>query len=250
MNWWGALLIAAAGVPLFRAGRANRTTALAHALGWAVAAWCAWIAATFTGTAMGQYVALVLTACGGVAGLGARRPGVGAWDGVVAGLLAVLLLPLAQGALTGSEPIDAIRKLFLAVALGVGVMNYVPTRLGLGAAVFLIAADWAVLQPGPPEPLVALLIGWSPWLAWLGFVIWPSEGWEGDCLWRDFRDRFGVVWAQRLREQFNAAAANAKLPVTLGWSGLRRGDGQPLSDSDRSASLELLKALMTRFGLS
>src|SRR5262245_13879409 len=249
MNWWGALLIAAAGVPLFRACRANRTTALAHALGWAVAAFCAWIAATIAGAATAQYLAQALTACAGVAVLGARQPGVGAWNGVVAGLLAVLLLPLAQGALAGAEPIDAIRKFFLAFALGLGVMNFVPTRLGLGAAVFLVAANWAVLQPGPVEPFILLLVGWAPWVAWLGFVIWPASGWEGDRLWRDFRDRFGVVWAQRLREQFNAAAANAKLPVTLGWSGFRRVDGQPLSDADRSASLAVLTALMTRFGL-
>src|SRR4051794_13551094 len=116
MNWWGILLIAAAGAPLGRAWWANRTTALAHALGWAIAAWCAWLAAVTVETAPSQYLALVLTACAGIAVLGARRPGVGAWNGVIAGLLAVLLLPLAQGAFTSSEPIDAIRKLFLAFA--------------------------------------------------------------------------------------------------------------------------------------
>src|SRR5262245_23316355 len=130
MNWWGAVLIAAGGVPLFRALRANRTTSLGHAMGWVVAAWCNWIAAAAVETNQTRYVALVLTACAGVAVLGARQPGVGPWNAVVAGLLAVLLLPLAQGFVTDSEPIDAIRKLFLAVALGLGVMNYVPTRLG------------------------------------------------------------------------------------------------------------------------
>src|SRR5437660_142247 len=168
MNWWGALLIAAAGVPLWRAWWSNRTTSLAHAIGWAIAAWCTWISATLVGTATAQDLALVLTACAGISVLGVRRPGVGTWNGVVAGLLAVLLLPLAQGALTTSEPIDAIRKLFLALALGLAVINYVPTRLGLGAAVLLIAGDWAVLQPGFMETPVILFVGWAPWLAWLG----------------------------------------------------------------------------------
>jgi hypothetical protein len=249
MNWWGALLIAAAGVPLGRALWANRTTSLMHAIGWAIAAWFAWISAAITGTATTQYMALALTACAGVAVLGARRPGAGPWNGVVSGLLAVLLLPLAQGALIGSEPIDAIRKIFLAVALTVGVMNYVPTRLAIGAAILLIAGDWAVLQPGRVEPLVYVGVGWAPWLAWLGLIFWPSAGWEGDRRWRDFRDRFGIVWGQRLREQFNAAAANAKLPIELRWRGFRRADGQPLNDADRAKTLELLNALTTRFGL-
>ena len=43
-NWLAAALLVSAGVPLARACWANRTTALAHALGWAVAAWFAWIA--------------------------------------------------------------------------------------------------------------------------------------------------------------------------------------------------------------
>ena len=90
---------AAAVYPLWRAWRANRGTALAHAVGWAVAAWAAWLAAFLFGGdgALGRYVALSLTGCAGVAVLGARRPHVGAWNFVVASLLAVLLLPVAQG---------------------------------------------------------------------------------------------------------------------------------------------------------
>jgi hypothetical protein len=47
-----------------------------------------------------RYLALCLTGCVGVAVLGARRPGVGAWDFVLLGLLAVLLL-VAGGAVAG-----------------------------------------------------------------------------------------------------------------------------------------------------
>src|SRR5882724_5107505 len=90
-----SILSAAALYPLWRAWRANRGTALGHAVGWAAAAWAAFL---FGGNgALGRYVALSLTGCAGVAVLGARRPHVGAWDFVVGSLLAVLLLPVAQG---------------------------------------------------------------------------------------------------------------------------------------------------------
>ena len=46
------------------------------------------------------YTALSLTGCAGVAVLGARRPGVGPWNFVLLGLLAVMLLPLAEGLLS------------------------------------------------------------------------------------------------------------------------------------------------------
>src|SRR5260370_29588710 len=90
-------------VALWIAWLANRRTALAHALAWATAAWLAWGWASFVGFAdlnaradLGRYVALCLTGCAAVAVLGARRPGVAAWNFVVLGLLAILLLPLAD----------------------------------------------------------------------------------------------------------------------------------------------------------
>ena len=44
---------------------------------------------------------------------------------------------------------------------------------------------------------------------------------EIDELWLDFRDRFGLFWGQRVREQFNRSAVNAGWPVYLAWRGLR-----------------------------
>lgn len=254
MNWWWAILAIAAVVPITRAWWVNRRTALSHVMAWAIAAWLTWIAAAMTGTATARYLALTLTGCAGVAVLGARRPGVAAWHAVVAGLLAVLLLPLGQGFLAGNAiAVDSIRTFFLGAALAVGLLNFVPTRLGLGAAALLIACLLELRWLGEPMPTTErsaslLLSGIAPWLAWLGRWAWRT-GWEGDRLWRDFRDRFGVVWGQRLREQFNSAARHAGLAVELYWRGLIRRDGEALSDTDRSASLDLLRALMMRFGL-
>ena len=113
---------------------AIRNTTLRHAWFWAIAAWIGWAGAFSDGSPPAFYVALVLTGCAGVAVFGARRPGVVAWHFVVAALLAVMLLPLAEGQLTGSKvQLDTIRIIFLMGLCGAVVLNYLPTRLGLAA---------------------------------------------------------------------------------------------------------------------
>src|SRR2546423_30545 len=80
-----------------------------------------------------RYLALCLTGCAGVAVLGARRPHVGAWNFVVLGLLAVMLLPLLETVIAGAPSLDVLRVLFLSATLGVGMLNYLPTRLAPAA---------------------------------------------------------------------------------------------------------------------
>jgi hypothetical protein len=58
----------------------------------------------------------------------------------------------------------------------------------------------------------------------------------------DFRNRFGGLWALRVRDQFNRAAANAGWPVALRWGGLRS------VGYDDDAPLKGLRALLKRFG--
>ncbi len=200
-----------------------------------------------------RYLALCLTGCAGVAVLGARKPGAVAWNAVVLGLLAVLLLPLAQRLFSNVDlPLDPIRLGFLGIAVVVGLLNYVPTRHGLGALALLAACliELRQIDSDPSETERAWALGLAaaaPWLAsiplWLRLRGAPDE----DRAWRDFRDRFGVVWAARLREQFNRSAEHSGLSLQLGWGGLHRLDGLPPMAVDRAASQELLNALMTRF---
>jgi hypothetical protein len=63
-------------------------------------------------------------------------------------------------------------------------------------------------------------------------------------MWLDFRDRWGLVWGQRVREQFNHAAENAGWPIQLRWLGLRRLDD---TDLDRPEFVELLAKTLQRF---
>src|SRR5437870_9454576 len=97
------ILIASGLIPLGRAIWANRRTTLIHALIWGVAAWAAWLWTATSASRNVGFLAINLTVCAGVAVLGARRPGVGPWNVVVAGLLAVLSIPLAQDYLTGNS---------------------------------------------------------------------------------------------------------------------------------------------------
>lgn len=260
--WPQALIVVSSGVPVGRAVWANRRTSLAHAMLWAASAWAAWVAAV-TLEAMGsgatppvRYLALALTGCAAVAVLGARRPGVAAWDFVVVCLLAVLLLPLAEGYLFGgSWRLDGTRALLAAAVIGVGVLNYLPTRLGVAAALVGVAAaveTWDLVAPLWPSRLPALarlLLGLAPWAGW---ALRPGDAQgasEADRLWLDFRDRFGLVWAQRLREQFNRAASHAGWPVALYWRGVRRLLGSPTPGAIQTAAMAAtLRALMKRFG--
>jgi hypothetical protein len=249
------LVLLSAAYPLARAWRANRRTTLRHALGWAAAAWAAWAAALAAAAASPgappavPYLALCLTGCAGVAVLGARRPGEAAWDFVVAGLLAVLSLPVARG--LGNPRPEPAHLGFLGAALAVPLLNYLPTRLGAAALLAGAAAgvELAALAGAAGAerllPWSRCLLGAAPWSG-LALAARRPAGSDFDRAWLAFRDRFGLVWGQRVREQFNRAAANAGRPEELSWSGLRAG-AVPAAVGDEL--LSLLRAVFKRFGL-
>lgn len=239
-----AWVVVSAVLPLAAALSANRATALFHATAWAILAWAGWLLATVTSLDAFGYLALVLTGCAGVAVFGARRPGVAAWNFVVAGLLVVLALPLLEAAALGT-PVrpGTMRTVFLASLVGTTVINYLPTRLALGAAALAVGC-WAefdrLFERGGAD-VTGWCVGLAPWLSWLGLKLGRPRASPTDRLWRTFRDRFGLVWGQRLREQFNRAAANAGFVAELRWTGV--------NPADSPAAYETLAALMKRFGL-
>lgn len=261
-DWLYAAIVLSAGAPLLRAAWSNRRTSLAHAAIWANAAWSAWVVAlAIEASGAGdsprlRYVALCLTGCAAVAVLGARRPGVLAWDLVVTGLLAVLLLPLAEGFLSGGPwRLDGTRAVLAAGVISIGVLNYLPTRLSLAAALLGFSTGvvaWDLVMPLWPSRLPALarlMLGLASWAGWAARPGAADGASEADRLWRDFRDRFGLVWGQRLREQFNNAAGHAGWPVSLHWRGVRRNPGAGVPEPGQAeAVVATLQALMKRFG--
>jgi hypothetical protein len=244
--------------PLVVAFRANRWTSLVHAVGWAVLAWLAWVGVIAIATvwpemaATARYGGLCLIGCAGVAVLGARRPGVEAWNFVVAGLLAVLLLVWAEGVLIGGElRWSPIRLIFLGGVLAVGVINYLPTRQALAALLLGTGCglECGALGAGTGANWASvgdLVLSLVPWAA-LAAARSRSATSELDRLWLDFRDRFGLVWGQRLREQFNRSMVHAGLPYQMGWRGIASLRGTPQSDAEARL---ILASLMKRFGRS
>jgi hypothetical protein len=250
-------LIVAGLLPIALAIRANRATSLGHALIWSLIAWLSWGVTFLVGdldrTTMepARYCALCLTGCVGVAVLGARRPHVFAWNFVVLGLFAVMVLPLLETLFLGTHPNDGLRVFFLSATLAVGILNYLPTRMALPSLVVLIvsAGEIALLYapgslPGIGEQrIVDLLLTLIPWLAW---GCWSSRAdrSEFDRLWLTFRDRWGLVWSQRVREQFNHACLNAGVPAQLTWRGLR---AESADIAQQQKSLDVLRATLQRF---
>jgi hypothetical protein len=245
MNVLPALAMFTGFYPLARAVAANRTSTLRHALAWAAAALAAWVAVPLDADSLAvPYLALCLSGCAGVAVLGARRPGVGAWNFVVGGLLAVLLLPVAAG--LGTPRLELAHLLFQGATLTVVLLNYLPTRAGVavplaGAAFALeLARLSAVNIPDSVRVTGWLTLAAAPWAVMVTLRRAPRGA--TDRVWLGFRDRYGVLWAQRIREQFNRSAASMGLEVRLGWSGLRP------ATTDEDAPLATLRALLKRFG--
>jgi hypothetical protein len=254
-----------ASYPLWRAWRANRDTSLRYAVGWAILAWTGWAGVVGLGALSGpgwglrpaRLLALALTSAAVVAVLGARRPGVTAWNFVVLGLLAVMLLPLIEQLVAGGQPLDPVRAMFLCGTLAVGLLNYLPTRLAPAVLVLGLGCGWEAWTLLAPEQSGLALSadgrGWlwialSPWVGWLALRLRPAVQSEFDHLWLDFRDRFGLVWGQRLREQFNRVADHAGWPVHLSWQGLRlKADAASPDEAGRNAILAALRALLKRF---
>ncbi|HWG42626.1 MAG TPA: hypothetical protein VN688_07555 [Gemmataceae bacterium] len=253
---WGLLFLTGF-YPLALALHANRRTTLRQPLLWAVLAWATWTGVAWNRVLhaeqdgrLGPYLALGLTGCAGIAVLGARRPGVAAWNFVVVGLLAVLLLPVLNG--LGEVRLETVHELFLCVILSVPLLNYLPTRLA--PAVGLVAVGcgleippvWGMDSSAAVQSAGLALLSVSPWIAWMALLRRGASAAEFDRLWLAYRDRFGFVWGQRMREQFNRAAHHAGWPVVLRWAGLRTTT--PQATTDQAALLATLRGVLKRFG--
>lgn len=258
MRWLLLALIAIGLIPFALALRANRGTSLTHALGWAIVAWLSWGYAILVSDyerltlEPARFCALALTGGAGVAVLGARRPYVFAWNFVVIALFPVMAIPLFEMLFIGTTSLDGLRIVFLAGTIAVGVLNYLPTRTGLAALVLLAACLGQIALLFAPALLESIERRWIidglivvvPWIAWMCYARQRTAVSEIDRLWIDFRDRWGVVWSQRVREQFNQAALNAGWAVTLGWNGLTVEENRAI---DEAQVLETLRAVLQRF---
>jgi hypothetical protein len=145
------------------------------------------------------------------------------------------------------------------MVLAVGVLNYLPTALGPAAVCVGMGGAFELLMLAGPEGLVhrmepvafvgPLALALVPWVGYGGLHRHLQSASELDRLWLDFRDRFGMVWGQRLREQFNRSAAHAGWPIYLSWKGVRRTPGLAHLDArTHDAMTATMRSLLKRFG--
>jgi hypothetical protein len=233
--------------PWWTGWRANRGWSIEHAIGWGLAAWASWGVAAFRQGEAADFIALALTGAAGVAAFGARRPHVGAWNFVVLGLVSVMLLPLIENWVLGARSLDGLRQFFLVATLALVVSNYLPTRfwfpsLVLGSACAVVAAhrlrpEWDCAFAAEYARLCILL---TPWIAWCFASRANAE--SLNARWLEFRDRYGLVWAQRVREQFNRSAHHAGWATILTWHALLIDDRDPEEEVERA-----IAGLLQRF---
>jgi hypothetical protein len=245
-----AAALATASWPIARAWRGARGTALRSAVIWGAVAVALGIVSQVLGATepLGSgrpgaghltYLSVLATLAALTSVLNARTPGGGAWALLMGLLVLVLLIPWleAPGLVRNTSGLARLRleapwSLFYALVAVAGVTNYLPTRYGPAAACLgamfvleylaLARSDWTAARRG---------ILWSvpPWIlalaAWVAEARsrWPARDLAGTALetaWRWFRDHWGMVWALRVQERFNRAAAAAGWPSRLSWYGL------------------------------
>lgn len=251
MGW---LAVGAGVVPSIVAWRANGTTTLRPTIAWSAAAWFAWgfALATPSSEEFG-YIALCLTGCAGVAVLGARRPHVLAWNFVVLGLLCVMILPLFEALVIRAHSYNVERKVFLAAILLVTAVNYLPTRFAMAAGLAMVGCTAAYAKVTMPRMVEEwlVIVDWIELVAialvpWAAFIARrPAATDPLNEAWFEFRDRFGFVWASRIREQYSAAVKAVELPIRLEWNGFHLD--VDATETQRADSLALFRAVTKRF---
>jgi hypothetical protein len=186
-----------------------------------------------------RYIAATSTCCPLMAVLGARRPHQLAWQFVVGSLWGILASPALEAIVLGrpsSLDISPLRGWFLWLLIGLGLVNYVPTR-NWAAAMVMAGAQVALLGrwlPGlgglgvNPSVITHVVLLFFLGLVVIAYILpflalrhrnrdrRPSEL---DARWLSFRDRFGALWALRTLERVNATARASHWPMLLGWWG-------------------------------
>ena len=250
------LVLATLGIAgcIFRLWQARRRvtgTTLMTAWQWAAAgmllwasAWCLTILFPWVERAASDqiwYGVSLVMLCPPMAVLGAKRPAARVWGWfILSPMLLVLGWPALLAWRGGAGPQRLLLPEPALVAYGLvclmGIGNYLGTRFAPQAALFGVALFWLI------APLSGSRIEWfaSPDLCrmWgtlcLTAAVWSaglsrrravSERPPLDRMWIDFRNLYGVVWARRTQDRFNAAASQTNLAVRLEQDGFRLAAG-------------------------
>ncbi|MCA9026224.1 MAG: hypothetical protein KDA86_13540 [Planctomycetaceae bacterium] len=253
--------------------RTLRLTTLVIAWRWALGATLVWMFALSWSFAAPDrealqdllwYAVSLISLCPGIAVLGARRPGSAAWTWfVVLPMLAVLGWPMLT-VLGGDNRVASVQLeipqlIGFVLVLLMGSGNYIGTKFWSSSCMYAVAVCLLVapLSTMAPEglsdvrarQLAGLILGAAVAIAVVQGRRSSSHPSPLDRLWDDFRNSFGIVWANRLQERVNSVARQKSWPLELTPFGILWSE--PLTDHDRhEASVKLeetLRWLLRRF---
>ncbi len=204
----------------------------------------------------------IVALCPLIAVLGAQRPGVRVWNAFV---LVPLMFVLGWPALTvwfeGYPPaplqIETPTAIGIAIVAVMGLGNYLliprwtASALIYGAAIaFILLPLTTFVDLGPRWHLAAYpCLGLSALAGWLASRNRQTLPDPLDQTWVDFRDRFGLVWAARIKERVNATAEKECWSSRLEMQGFRpmEGEGALSEQETRSRADHTLRWLLRRF---
>ncbi len=202
------------------------------------------------------------TFCPLMAVLGAKRPQNRGWQWVVITLWLILIWPALQALALPVGPrleLFAAWKLFLFALVGLGLLNYLPTRHGLSAMLaatgqWYLLSDYLGLESSTPWRL-SIAVGCFL-VAALLVLLRPSRPANDQGLdalterWLRFRNAFGAFWGLRIQQRVNETAKLRNWPVHLTWVGFEtiadRTSRQP-TESEFAEIKQSLDTLLRRF---
>ena len=262
------ICLATTTLPLARAWRSSRGTALRWVVPWAgLAVGLGMVGPIIALTthrvfapwaqAAGEFIYLsaLATLATMIAVLNARRPGAGAWA-ILMGLMILILnwfppeMPHPHiSRLAGREwpVLEDPFTLFLLMLMFVGLTNFAFTRFWLTAVVLGASLRLSIYPMHfPGEFAGPWLLAVAAWLAEAQSSRWEPAASGLDRLWLWFRNYWGIVWALRVMERFNRSAESAGWPIRLSWYGAEpvEGTGPPAIPEGAEATL---KGLLRRF---
>lgn len=215
-----------------------------------------------------QLISVVLMLTPAVSTLGARNPGVGAWQiFVVLPLIIVLLWPGLSDLVSsrGQEPLRIGVPAFsgLCLVLLMSMSTCVGTSFTFTfASLFFFSAVTLGLFPA---------MGWmdlmSPWQCTIPLLLLVAVTLATrsikirllaieaartrselvDASWVLFQDLYGLVWARRIQERVNQFASRENWSVLLTHAGFRDANGMEPSDEDLEKPRDALRWVLSRF---
>ena len=225
----------------------------------ALLAWFSVIPTTGLAWSTLHYAVACSTLCPVVAVLGAKRPQNVGWQWIVLSLWAILIWPAFQSlALRGGPRLElfAAWRIFLVVLIGLGLLNYLPTRHWLAA--LCVAAGQGILLGEPlgigsqfalrPPLALGCLVLAALWAIWQP----AARSDESDTRhlserWLQFRNGWGAFWGLRILQRVNETAQLRGWPVQLEWSGFTPHQPRPLEASEIDEIEQTLDTLLRRF---